>query len=767
MFAPSRRLFHCRITILYPGSPDLDNYVGPLKNRVYNNQFDVKIDATLTHRDTLMGRWLQDDDGNTTTNPLAISFPTAPISPVKGIALNEVHTFNASMVNEFRAGYTRIRPEQGTPVDTTGLFGTNGNQLVGIPGGNQGIVGFADQTANPPSTSGQVTANGAEYNDLGNNYGGMTWVDNTWTYGDDFTLVKNKHTFKMGAQFIREESNCFSSGNDGVLGTMAYTGVSTSNPITGDAGYSMADFVLDRVDYIGQGTFTGPQGLRNWIDAFFVQDDWKISQSLTLNLGVRYEYDQPMYEVNNKYANVDFNTKQLVHAGTPAAAALGGRGLVFPFHGGIMPRVGFAYSVNPRLVIRGGYGMQTFMEATGETRRLTLNPPNNADNYTAGEAPSPTGPAVYFTAESGFTNPATVNPVLALNARDPHIRPALIGEYSLTTEYQVNNTASLRVGYVGESGQHLINHNAANQLFVPCIIGGVVQTNPASSACDVENPAPFQALVQQTGSVTFTTSNAMMNYNGLQVSFRQRAIHGLEYTVNYTYSRAMTNSIGFFGAPQINGADNYAENGYNNHAEYGPTGQDVRQGINGNVVYELPFGRGRMFGGNMKPALDEAIGGWKVALTGVGYTGFPVTINNASNTARTRNKIQRANHYRPLKIVDRNADHWFGTDPSTVACGLGVDNGVCAYGSPANGTYGTAAIGSERAPGYRDFDASVSKAFSIYREQKLEFEVDASNVLNMTSLGNPDNTAESSTFGQILDVRSGPRQLQLALKYSF
>ncbi len=144
------------------GTPDQNNYVGPLKNRVYNNQFDVKIDATLTHRDTLMGRWLQDDDGNTTTNPLAISFPTAPISPVKGVALNEVHTFNASMVNEFRAGYTRIRPEQGTPVDTTGLFGTNGNQLVGIPGGNQGIIGFADQTANPPSTSGQVTANGSE-----------------------------------------------------------------------------------------------------------------------------------------------------------------------------------------------------------------------------------------------------------------------------------------------------------------------------------------------------------------------------------------------------------------------------------------------------------------------------------------------------------------------------------------------------------------------------------------------------------------------------
>ncbi len=751
------------------GTPDQGNYLAPSKMAMHNNQFDIKIDAKLTQKDSLMGRWIQSDNGTTTTDVLAISFPTAPISPVKGVALNEVHTFNASMVNEFRAGYTRIRPEAGFPVDTTGLFGTNGNAVVGIPGGNQGIVGFAAQTPTPGSTSGLTVANGSEYTTMGNSYGGMTFVDNNFTYGDDFTWLKAKHTLKFGVQFLREQSNVFSAGNDGVLGTMAYTGVSTSNPtISGAAGYSMADFVLDRVDYIGQGAYTGPQGLRHWRDAYFAQDDWKMTPTLTLNLGVRYEFVQPMYEVNNKYATVNFATKQLVHAGTPADVALGGRALIFPYYGSVMPRIGFSYSVNPRVVVRGGYGMQSFMEATGEARRMTLNPPNNADNYTTGTAPSASSPAVFFRVESGFTNPATVNPVLALNAWDPHIRPALIGEYSLTTEYQVSNTASLRVGYVGESGQHLVNHNAANQLFAPCVINGVVQTSPTSAACTAADPSPFQALVQQSGSVTLTTSNAMMNYNGLQVSLRQRATRGLQYTVNYTYARAMTNSIGFFGAPMINGANNYAENGYNNHAEYGPTGQDVRQAINGVLVYELPVGRGRTFGTDMNRVLDEVIGGWKVALTGVAYSGFPVTINNASNNAYTLNKIQRANHLRPMKIVHRTDNNWFGTDPSTIACGSpGVDNGVCAYGSPANGTYGTAAVGSERAPGYQDYDASVFKAFSVYREQTLEFRVDASNVLNMTSLGNPTNTAQSSTFGRISTVRSGPRILQLSLQYTF
>jgi hypothetical protein len=157
-----------------------------------------------------------------------------------------------------------------------------------------------------------------------------------------------------------------------------------------------------------------------------------------------------------------------------------------------------------------------------------------------------------------------------------------------------------------------------------------------------------------------------------------------------------------------------------------------------------------------------------VALTGVGYTGFPVTINNSSNNAYTLNKINRANHIRPLKIVHRSAYAWFGTDPSATSCsGSGFDNGVCAYGFPLNGTYGTAAVGSERAPGYRDFDASLSKGFPIFREQRLEFQADASNVTNTTSLGNPNNTAQSNSFGRITSVRSGPRQLQLDLKYVF
>jgi len=765
------------------GSPASSNYSAPSKSRRYNNQEDVKVDYKVTSRDNLSVRYSQSNNGSTTTPVLALTFPTAPLTPVKGLAINEVHTLNASMVNEFRAGFMRVHPEGGEPLDTTGVFGNNGNSLLGIPGG-QGASGFSGQVFSPISTTGVKTTNGTEYGTIGNSDTATTYVDNSFTYGDNFTWLKDKHTFKFGVQFLRYQQNSLYPGNDGLLGSFNYTGVFTSDPQPSNStnnpngnnmqGYSVADFVLDRVDYVGSGSLpgslVGPTGMRQWRDAYFAQDDWKLTPKLTLNLGLRYEYDQPMYEVNNKWASVDFNTKQEIFGGVGGYS----RALVNPYYGGIMPRIGFAWSTTPRMVVRGGYGIQNYMEGTGANRRMNLNPPfTNAYAATA-TSPSATTAGVPFKAENGFSSGgsgAIASSGTALNAWDPAIRPAFIGEFSLTTEYQISNTASIKVGYVGESGQHLVNHGAANQLVVPCTNSAGVPQSFSATGCTtgaIMDLAPFYNLVGQAGSVTETTSNAMMNYNAMQATLRQRAWHGLQYTVNYTYGRAMTNAIGFFGAPDSSGANNYNENNYNNHAEYGPIGEDVHHNLSGNMVYDLPFGRGRMFGGNMNRAVDEVVGGWKMAFTAIAYSGFPMTINNTTNNADTDNKAQRANQYRPLKIVGRSFTSWFGTDPSATSCATaGVDNGVCAYGNPANGTYGNAAVNSERTPGYQQYNASASKGFTVYHEQKLEFRADAANVFNLTSWGIPGNTAQSSTFGVISSVRNGPRKLQLDLKYTF
>lgn len=748
-----------------------NNYHGPTKTRRYNDQFDVKLDWKASAVDQVFGRYSQSDAGDTSTNPLAITFPGASTYPTKSTAINWVRSISPAIVNEFRAGFTRIRWNQGNPSDTTGAFGNKGNSLIGVPGA-QSLQGFSAQNFSTYGT------NGGYFTTLGNQATGTSLIVNTFTYGDNLTWQKGKHLFKVGAQFIRYQQNSYYPGNDGSLGNFAYSGAYTSNPGANTTtnpngyltnGYALADFNLDRVYYEGQGSITGRTGQRQWRSAFFVQDDYKFLPNLTFNVGIRYEYDQPIYEVNNKQANVNFTTKTVMLAGVNGAS----RALYNPSYNNLMPRLGFSYSPTTRTVIRGGYGITTYMEGTGANLRLNYNPPFQTSFQATGTAPSATSSGVSFKVENGFTSSGTASSGTTYRAWDVNLKPAFIAEYSLTTEYQLNNSASFSIGYVGESGQHLITAGAANQLAAPCVINGVVSATPNSAACIAVNPAPFYSLVGQSGSVVLTASNAMMNYNAMQATFRQRTSHGLSFTLNYAYGRSMTNSVGFYGVPSISGASAYAENFYDNHREYGPAGQDVRHNINGTAVYELPFGRGHAFGGNMNPILDQVLGGWRVAMTGIVYSGFPITITNSTQNAYTNQKVQRANHLRSLKVVNRSTNHWFGTDASATSCsgvstaGTGVDNGVCAYATPSNGTFGNARVGSERAPGFQQYDSSLFKDFTIYHEHKISLRVDASNVFNITSLGNPDRTAQSSTFGKITSVRSIPRQLQLSAKYQF
>jgi hypothetical protein len=749
-----------------PGNLFQNNYQAGTKTNQRNDQGDVKIDWTPTQTDRFSFRYLQGEAFDAATNPLAISFPGDNDYPTKGLAINYVRTFTPALINEFRGGFTRIRWIQGLPVDATGLFGANGNSVIGIPG-TQPYNGFS-----------ALNFGGVSNANIGNSAGGTNFIDNIFMYGDDLTWQKGKHLVKAGAQFVRYQQNNFYPGNDGAMGQFSYNGNYTSNPNAATAstlpsatGNSYADFLLDRSNFVGIGSVTGRTGQRQWRSAFVVQDDYKMMPNLTFNLGVRYEFDQPIYEVNNKQSNVDLTTGVAYTAGSQgAAAAFGnGRALYNPTYGNVMPRVGFNFQPTPKFVVRGGYGITNDLEGTGANLRLTFNPPFQSSFEATGTAPSTTGPGQSFALENGFSSAAGNQNFSGTTYRawDAHLKPSFIGEYSFTTEYQVTQAASLTVGYVGESGQHLIQAVALNQLHAPCVIGGVVQSNPNSAACAASDPAPYQALVGQAGAVVGTVSEGAMNYNALQVSFRQRATHGLEYTLNYTYGRAMTNSDGFFGVADVNGPSPYAQNAYNNHAEYGPSGMDIRHAVNGTLVYELPVGRGKEFAGNASSIVDELIGGWKLAATGVAYTGFPETASSNTDTSYTNNRASRPNQIRALKIVGRSVNNWFGTDPSNSYCTAAVDDGKCAFQQPQDGTYGNASVNSLRAPGYQQYDFSGFKDFAVFNEYKVGFRVDAFNALNIASYGNPDNTVQDPTFGQITNTRSPQRQIQFSANFKF
>jgi hypothetical protein len=272
----------------------------------------------------------------------------------------------------------------------------------------------------------------------------------------------------------------------------------------------------------------------------------------------------------------------------------------------------------------------------------------------------------------------------------------------------------------------------------------------------------------------------------LQAVLRQRATHGMEFTLNYTYGKAMTNSLGNYGL-NVNGYSGAFQNYYDSAADYGPAGYDVTHNISGTGVYALPVGRGKEYLSGVNRLLDEAIGGWKVAVAGVAYSGFPESVttgvvNGAEQTGSSNNSnsygAARVNQYFNQKIVHRNINHWFGTDPSAIPCltagartyTSGSQTYDCAFGAPANSAFGTSRNGAVRGPGYLNVDMSAFKDFHLFGEHSVGFRFDAFNAFNIVSYGNPDTVITDSTFGQIASqeqIRSQERRLQFSAKYSF
>ncbi|RXH57139.1 Oar protein [Granulicella sibirica] len=742
-----------------PGTATQNNFQGPNKENRYNNQFDVKVNYTLSPKDTFSGSYSHGLAGDFSTPVLAISFPGVTSDPFQSFSFDYVRVFTPRLTNDLNLGFSRVVQLGANTTDSTGNFGLNGDSIIGVPGITQAQPGFIAQSFTGSNTGGLST--------LGNSSTGTNYIDNTFSYTDTVTYQLDRHTIKAGFQSLRYQQNTFYPGNDGAEGHYDYSGqFSALNGTTG--GFSLADFNLNRIYTRAIGGVTGPAGQRQYRTSAFAQDDYKVTPSFTLNLGLRWEYDEPIYEVNNKQANINVTTKKVVLAGQNGNS----RALFNGVWTNFMPRVGFAWNPSPKTVLRGGYGVTTYFEGTGANLRLNFNYPfQNAFTATAA-IPSATSAGAPFNTSQAFgttntscdittsTTPCTTT----IRAWDVNIKPMFLQEFNLTAEYQVSNSASIVFGYLGQTGAHLVTAGAGNSLPTGCFVNGVA-TDPTTAAGTAACPTPYANLVGQGGSVVFTNSNAMENYNSLQTTYRQRLSKGLELTANYTYAKALTNSTGFFGAQGINGQSAYAQNFYDNHSEYGPTAQDIRHNLNGHMNYTLPVGRGQMYFGNMNRVLDEVVGGWHVAMTALVYSGFPVNMS-ATNVSDSKNNSERANHLRAMKITNRTANRWFGTDPSAQPCGA-VDNGSCAYSQPAAGTFGNAGVDSERAPGYQAANASVFKDFAITEGQHVSFRADAANVFNITSLGNPTNNTQSSTFGQITSSRSQARQLQLSAKYVF
>jgi hypothetical protein len=745
-----------------------NNFQGSSRTYKTNNQGDIKLEYDLNNKDKITAFYSMSTAYDGTTAVLAITFPGVNLYPTKIIGANWVHIFSPALVNSARVGFTRTDWNVGLPADSTGVFGTNGNSIVGVGFTGQAYQGFTGQIINGGASSvgNQALNNG-------------TIIDNTYSYIDNLTWQHGLHYVSMGVQALRYQQNYPTSNNSGYLGNLNYSGAFTGNG-AGSGGYGAADFVLDRVQS-AQATLTSINvGQRQWRAAGFINDDYRFRPNLTFNVGLRYEFDQPWIESNNKEGNIDVATGQVeyadhVPAGAPADSKVcSNRGCYQPNYRQLMPRIGFAYQANGRFVIRGGYGATSFYEGNSSNQRLTSVTPFISAINVSVNSPTVAAPTAARTAEQGFTGGTTAN-AGTYDVYPQNIQPAYVQEWSLTGEYALTRTTSLQVGYVGEQGQHIEDYGNLNQYK----INGDPTSAPYYNNAFIGVNGSDAALGIGSNAMLITESRAMMNYNALQAVLRQRASHGLEFTLNYTYGKAMTNSLGNYGL-NVNGYSGAFQNYYDSAADYGPAGYDVTHNVSFTGVYALPVGRGQQYFANSNRLLDEVLGGWKIGTAGVAYSGFPETVttgqtNGAEITGSSNNSnsygAARVNQLRPLKVRNRSINNWFGTDPSATPClTAGVDNGSCAFGAPPNNTFGDSKNGSVRGPGFFNVDMSAFKDFHIYGEHSIGFRFDAFNAFNIVSYGNPDTVITDSTFGQIASqeqIRSQERRLQFSAKYTF
>ncbi len=723
----------------------LNNLRYSSRTSINGDQGDIKVDYILSDRDHIFERYSQSAYTNPTSRSFALLYNSLSYYPTKVGVVDWTHTISPSLVNDARAGVNYVSQSIGSVAN--GL--TDFPQQVGIPG--------------VPSTFlPAMSFNGGNVSGFGTsavlNHGADTVIQG----GDTLIWSKGRQNIKFGFQVYRYRQNVFYSGNNGEAGSFSFTGQYTAGPVAGTksgtvnpatgiaGGIAEADFLLGLPTTIAGGVNGGTWGQRNNLFAAFSQDDWRITPNLTLNLGLRWELVTPLDEVDNRQANFNLITGQEYVSGQ--SCPYSNCNALYNQYNGIanfQPRVGIAWTPGGgKMVIRAAYTLSSFLEGTGVNLRLPLNPPfgvEHLDQYTTAQYNVLPG----STLDQGFlpfiADPGDQYHSVTLRVWDPNVRPALSNQWNFTMQYQLTPSTTVSAGYVGSRDTHLM---------VPMDYFQKV-LNANGTVSPTQYLAGNPSLLADIGGISGTASVADQDYNGLQIVMQKRLSAGLQYSVAYTYSKCMTNAIGYFGqAGQADGPSPFFQNIYNAAADWGPCEYDATHNFVANALYELPFGRGRSIGGNLNKAVDAIVGGWQVGGILSLHTGFPVTVT-ASDASGTLAGAARANCLFPATVYgEQNAPQggylWF--NPS-------------AYAQPAEGTFGSCGNGTLRGPGLASLDFDLQKSFRIGERQSVDVRGEFLNLTNTPILNGP-NHGIGPTLG-LLQTSQGARNVQIAMRYRF
>ena len=693
------------------------NYAGTTLTATDNDQWDVKLDWKLSQKDLLFGRYSRGDYYSAGVRGLLPVQPTTFTSaPIHNVVMNWNRTISPTAVNEARFGVQRTYIE-GSINDWAGIG--QANATLGIPGG-QPIPGLSSIAFGDGLTS-IGTAATIEKN-----------APNTFHYGDNFSISHGRHFLKMGMQWERYQQNRFYPGNNGLLGLFTYDGTFT--------GSAFADFLLDQLRSKGRGSQTGTWGHRQNRIGIFFQDDFKFRRTVTLNLGMRWEYDSPLVEVEDRQANFDPITGKQLIAGKDGNS----RALYDPYHKGFEPRVGFAWSpahFHNKLVARAGYGIVQFMEGTGSNLRLPLNPPFFFESDVSYDKSTGAG-----TVTKGFTDViARDRPAGIVRIWSKDIRPQFTQQWNLSVEYQMSGTSAVTASYVGHKATHLVAPRDFNQP-----LPGMGTPSTWLPFQQLRPLYPNQPLITRVGG---TESSATSDYHALQLSGRKRYSGGLEFLLSYTLSKSLTDNLGYYGSTGVNGPSAYWINSYNRRGDRGLAFFDSRHNFVWSGSYELPCGKGRPWLNGMNPAANAIFGGWNITSIVQFRSGFPITITANDVSLQDPRAGGRPNRIASGYVDNPTLTHWLD---------------INAFTLPPQGSFGNAGNSTNTAPGLANWDFGVGKKFSISESKYVDFRTEFFNFTNHPSFSPPGRSISTpSTFGLITGTISAPRIMEFALKLYF
>jgi hypothetical protein len=706
-------------------------------NQAYNtDQGDAKIDWNITQKDRLSARYSQSYQNDPTSNSQLILGSTYVHIPISNAVGTWTHTFGPNILNEARFGASWETISTGTSFNPSiGDLGT----ALGIANANTGgpgllLLGFGGGTSTEPITG--------TLSNIGSQVVDSKFADTVIQFDDGMVITRGRHVFKTGFQMWRFRLNTFYTGNSGAYGAILFGG-----SFTGDAS---SDFFTGYPSATGKGVSSGGAWHQMaWRFAGYGQDDWRITPTLTLNLGLRYEANTPWVELNNRQDNLNLVTGAIEYAGVNGNS----RSLYNSVYGlpDIQPRVGFAWSpayLGGKTVLRGSYTISSYLEGTGTNLRLARNPPFTPTEVTA----TYTKPSVQTQAGPGGASATDPFAGAVVYVWDKTVQPAMDQQWNLTVQGEAAKDTTFQLGYVGQHGTHLMVPTPYSQ---KTINNGVV----GPSLYFQGNPA----LLADISTVSGTSSTGFMTYDGLQAVLQKRMSNGLEGQVAYTWSHCMTNNSGYYGswgaATQTTPANPYYQNMYDPHADYASCYYDSKNILAAYATYELPIGKGKMIGNNMNPVLNAVLGNWQASTIVSIHGGFPLAVTNSTDPSGTGSRGARPNCGE--QIV-------YGRQKSFAGNFQGYQwMSESGFSEPATGTFGNCpAQGPVRGPGFTNTDIGGLKNFHVTEGKYFQFRGDFLNAFNNVQLGHPNTGYPNSSFG-LITTSQPAREIQFALKFIF